>query len=194
MCRRHHGTISTSLAIRPSTFSHTIAEADLDPLRIDIHNRMMATLFAVGVTRPFWRSSSAPRKAGDWVGFNWHLFCLQWTLDLTEKPLRIEFDSGFLNEMGKIIQSSIDRFICTLLRRKYATTVFHHSSKHLRNRQWNAYTWPLILNLSHRSSIFHSEKPLLHVWCTTMIFLGIQFCLLQASKIVPWPLVSAPEN
>ena len=40
---------------------------------------------------------------------------------------------------------------------------------------------------------FHSEKPLLHVWCTTMIFLGIQF-LLQASKIVPWPLVSASRE
>ena len=44
------------------------------------------------------------------------------------------------------------------------------------------------------SSIFHSEKPLLHVWCTTMIFLGIQFCLLQASKIVPWPLVSSSRE
>ena len=40
---------------------------------------------------------------------------------------------------------------------------------------------------------FHSEKPLLHVWCTTMIFLGIQFCW-KASKIVPWPLVSASQE
>ena len=40
---------------------------------------------------------------------------------------------------------------------------------------------------------FQSEKPLLHVWCTTMIFLGIQFCW-KASKIVPWPLVSASRE
>ena len=40
---------------------------------------------------------------------------------------------------------------------------------------------------------FHSEKPLLQVWCTTMIFLGIQFCW-KASKIVPWPLVSASRE
>ena len=50
-----------------------------------------------------------------------------------------------------------------------------------------------VYELYHFVFFFHSEKPLLHVWCTTMIFSRYPV-LLQASKIVPWPLVSASRE